>query len=45
MASGKEVLIDLRARTLNNQPINLDAFIDVLYLPIETQGETKAFAS
>ncbi|WP_054843757.1 hypothetical protein [Vulcanisaeta souniana] len=44
MASGREALIDLRARTINAKPIDLDAFVDVLYLPIETQGETKAFA-
>ncbi|WP_188603294.1 DNA polymerase domain-containing protein [Vulcanisaeta souniana] len=44
VASGREALIDLRARTINAKPIDLDAFVDVLYLPIETQGETKAFA-
>ncbi|GAB6948087.1 hypothetical protein JCM16161A_22170 [Vulcanisaeta sp. JCM 16161] len=44
VANGKGVIIDVRGRAINGEPIDLDAFIDTLYLPIETQGDMKSFA-
>ena len=43
LRDGKPVNIDLNAREINGKPIDLDSFIDVLYLPVDTQGRVKSF--
>ena len=43
LRDGKPVNIDLNAREVNGKPIDLDAFVDVLYLPVDTQGRVKSF--
>ncbi|MGC9227712.1 MAG: hypothetical protein ACP5HY_10580, partial [Caldivirga sp.] len=37
------VTVSLRDGSINGEPIRLSDFIDVLYLPIDTRGDSKAF--